>query len=161
MRRSAASPMNRHKIYGHRWCSSYGPWVLRFQAALAVLVFAPGWAGAGHPSSGGQLTRLCSRSSCLTGRSVAALSNHGYVRYENEHANRAVSSRSKVALHLFSCQHQVMARSVHFRVAIQQAQEVRPNPSIERTANGLAPRSSQVHVPLRGANPLAASHVKR
>jgi hypothetical protein len=38
---------------------------------------------------------------------------------------------------------------------------VRPNPSIERTATGLAPRSSQVHDPLRGANPEAASHVKR
>jgi hypothetical protein len=36
-----------------------------------------------------------------------------------------------------------------------------PNPSIERTATGLAPRSSQVHDPLRGANPVAASHVKR
>jgi hypothetical protein len=36
-----------------------------------------------------------------------------------------------------------------------------PNPSIERTATGLAPRSVQVHDPLRGTNPAAASHVKR
>jgi hypothetical protein len=35
------------------------------------------------------------------------------------------------------------------------------NPSIERTSTGLARRSSQVHVPLRRAKPVAAAHVKR
>jgi hypothetical protein len=72
-----------------------------------------------------------------------------------------VPSRCEIALPLFSCQYQSMAQSAQLRVAIRRAQEVRPNPSIERTATGLAPRSSQVHDPLRGANPLAASHVKR
>ena len=36
-----------------------------------------------------------------------------------------------------------------------------PNPSIEPTATGMAPRSSQVYSPLRGAMPAAAAHVKR
>jgi hypothetical protein len=35
------------------------------------------------------------------------------------------------------------------------------NPSIEPTATGMAPPSSQVHPPLRGATPAAAAHVKR
>jgi hypothetical protein len=43
-----------------------------------------------------------------------------------------------------------MARSVQARVAVQQAQAVRPNPSIERTAAGLAREAPQVVVPLRG-----------
>jgi hypothetical protein len=61
-----------------------------------------------------------------------------------------VPSRCAIALPLFSCQHQSMAQSAQLRVAIRRAQEVRPNPSIERTATGLAREAPQVIVPLRG-----------
>jgi len=37
----------------------------------------------------------------------------------------------------------------------------RPNPSLERTSTGLPPRSSLVHDPLRGVNPVAAAQLKR
>lgn len=36
-----------------------------------------------------------------------------------------------------------------------------PNPSIERTAPGMAPRYSVVHLLQRGAMPASAAHVKR
>jgi len=56
---------------------------------------------------------------------------------------------------------------VNTRYLSQQVKEhcfpdaVRPNPSLERTSTGMAPRSSLVHGPLRGATPVAAAQLKR
>jgi hypothetical protein len=66
-------------------------------------------------------------------------------------ASARLRCRTKISPHLFNLSRQAM---------LSQPSET-PNPSIERTATGLAPRSVQVHDPLRGANPAAASHVKR
>ena len=36
-----------------------------------------------------------------------------------------------------------------------------PNPSLERTSTGMAPRAVVVHHPSRGATPVAAAQLKR
>jgi hypothetical protein len=75
--------------------------------------------------------------------------------------NPALPSRSRLRLTCSRVSIESMARPAQLRVAIRQALEVRPNPSIERTSTGLARSTSLVHVPLRGPIRFRRAHVKR
>jgi hypothetical protein len=65
-----------------------------------------GLAQAARPLAGGSADIARGRA-VQAERSVAALTNNGHVWYENEYKPKATPSRSEVALHLFSCQHQI------------------------------------------------------
>jgi hypothetical protein len=119
-----------------------------------------GLAHAARPLAGGSPDFARGRA-VQTGRSVAALSNQGYACSKLTKPTPVIAVAPRLRCTFCPVSIKSMARSVQARAAVQQAQEVRPNPSIERTSTGLAREAPQVHVPLRGPIRFRPAHVKR